>query len=583
MVDDQDNGGGLEKNLEAKVTEAKFDSQPNPVFEHSRFVCQIIKPTLSGTDTAGTGFLVGPDLVLTCFHVVEGAQDSNLACRFDVKLTGLGDPTWGPTIQVAEVLTSSTYSLAEGSGKYTLDSEVHPELRELDYALLRLVKSEGLEELQLQRDVTVIRRWLKLPSEKPKALNSQIYILQHANGQHQQGAVDTLLESQPALTRLRYLANTDDGSSGSPCFQWHNTDDPVLAPVAMHNYGDPIWHGKDAGFNQGIPVYLIKQDILRQKPYLATELDQEYPSLRTTDADGEKSTFSFSRIFWVIGLLSILFSGSLKFAHDGGLFCKWGFGNDCGGESVESSPRVLAYRKACDLGDLGGCKNLGLIYNYGEEGVAVNLKKALELYQHGCTKGDTGSCGNLGQMFLIAEGVEIDIPKGLSLLEPACGAGISVHCRSLGNYYSKSDTGKDLKLASDFYRKACDLGDAGGCVNLGLYYFNATDVENNYSLAADLFRSACDAKQPSGCKNLADYYYFPEGGYEKDYELAAQFYKSACDFGSMSACGNLGLMYDNGEGVEADSEKAIELFQLACDGGAPLACRNLANNIEENI
>jgi V8-like Glu-specific endopeptidase len=56
-------------------------------------------------------------------------------------------------------------------------------------------------------------------------------------------------------TRIRYRTNTDPGSSGSPVF----TMDWDI--VALHHYGDPNW--QNALFNQGVPIELIRQRIIK--------------------------------------------------------------------------------------------------------------------------------------------------------------------------------------------------------------------------------------------------------------------------------------------------------------------------------
>ena len=64
--------GGLEKNLESRISEeVEFEPHPRAVYDFSRHLCQVIQPTVKGSITKGTGFLVGPDLVLTCYHVIE--------------------------------------------------------------------------------------------------------------------------------------------------------------------------------------------------------------------------------------------------------------------------------------------------------------------------------------------------------------------------------------------------------------------------------------------------------------------------------------------------------------------------------
>ena len=81
-----------------------------------------------------------------------------------------------------------------------------------------------------------------------------MFIVQHPKGQAQKLAVGAVLKRNKNNSRVRYDANTDHGSSGSPCF------DAKLDLVALHHGGDPD-SGKLAKFNQGIPIETILNDL----------------------------------------------------------------------------------------------------------------------------------------------------------------------------------------------------------------------------------------------------------------------------------------------------------------------------------
>src|SRR4051812_33255089 len=62
----------------------------------------------------GTGFLVGPDMVLTNHHVVEqclalGESLDRIACRFDYSILPDGKWGMGRTVKVAECVDNSPY------------------------------------------------------------------------------------------------------------------------------------------------------------------------------------------------------------------------------------------------------------------------------------------------------------------------------------------------------------------------------------------------------------------------------------------------------------------------------------------
>ena len=98
----------------------------------------------------GTGFLIGPDLVLTNYHVMEkpiGGQvaPKKVACHFDYKKLADGSRLEGVTVKLhAENwrVDHSSYSQAEADNKPDLSL---PGDDELDYAVVRLERAVGDE------------------------------------------------------------------------------------------------------------------------------------------------------------------------------------------------------------------------------------------------------------------------------------------------------------------------------------------------------------------------------------------------------------------------------------------------------
>ena len=106
-------------------------------------VCRMEVPVAGGT-SFGTGFLVGPDLVLTNHHVIDGVTDpAAIVVRFDYKARA-GGGTISPGVEVhlaAEWLVdSSPHSPVDLEG---LPKQGVPDPEQLDYALLRLADPVG--------------------------------------------------------------------------------------------------------------------------------------------------------------------------------------------------------------------------------------------------------------------------------------------------------------------------------------------------------------------------------------------------------------------------------------------------------
>lgn len=219
-----------------------------------RQVCAI---RLNG-QPAGTGFLLGPNVIMTNYHVVEDVIKKKLGSEavtavFDYKKLANGNElNTGKSYGLAEdwLIDSSPYSeidLVPISQKMTA-----PQPDELDYAILRLKGSPGSQKLSDPEDPdSPTRGWLKphLPKhnfrEKPA-----LFIMQHPSGMPLKLALNTksVLDVNSNQTRVIYQTNTEPGSSGSPCF------DQDWNLVALHHSGDPT---KMPTWNEGIPFTAI--------------------------------------------------------------------------------------------------------------------------------------------------------------------------------------------------------------------------------------------------------------------------------------------------------------------------------------
>jgi hypothetical protein len=212
-------------------------------------------------EALGTGFLVGPDLVLTNYHVLEDVleergQAGRVACRFDYKMLrggSLSEGTVVPLDTAAWKVDASPYSKAEGLGEPDREP---PEADELDFALVRLARPIGREPADASATADGPKRgWIGIPITLPAFnANMPLIIAQHPDGSPMKLAFDTqaVIGAVHKGRRVRYNTNTEPGSSGSPCF------DIDWTLIALHHMGDP-GSRKVKGFNQGIPIHLIRE------------------------------------------------------------------------------------------------------------------------------------------------------------------------------------------------------------------------------------------------------------------------------------------------------------------------------------
>jgi len=184
----------------------------------------------------GTGFLLGPSVVITNYHVMKSVitnkvRPEDVVLRFDYKEEANG-------VKVPE---GREYRLA--TDWWVSDSPVN----QLDYALVRLASNAGGEIL---RDNPGISRGWLTPEEHEFAAGEPLFILQHPEGNPLRVAFDRVerVLQGAKITRVTYRTNTKRGSSGSPCFtiNW--------GLVALHHGFDE----DDPDYpNEGIPFAAI--------------------------------------------------------------------------------------------------------------------------------------------------------------------------------------------------------------------------------------------------------------------------------------------------------------------------------------
>ena len=119
---------------------------------------------------------------------------------------------------------------------------------EADYALIRLEEEIGdLPVRGTTGDAAAIKRgWIcQDPATPALVAGNLVFLLQHPTGEPLQLTVGTVKEFNSTATRVRYDANSKNGSSGSPCF------DADLQLVALHHARDPS--DDPPKWNQAIP------------------------------------------------------------------------------------------------------------------------------------------------------------------------------------------------------------------------------------------------------------------------------------------------------------------------------------------
>jgi hypothetical protein len=221
---------------------------------------QICRIELPVNQAVGTGWLVANDLLLTNWHVVRRVlanerQPSDVICRFDYATSGTGTNegvTCGLAAKWCEAYSEAS-KVELGTGAEG------PTETQLDYALLRLAKpmgtTAGANAAGGPRGFIATKRGTPSPAD-----NSVVFVLQHALGDPLKLAIGVARGINGNTTRVMHDANTESGSSGSPCLN------AKLELVALHNAGDPLYDGVigTPTTNQAVPLEPILERLETQ-------------------------------------------------------------------------------------------------------------------------------------------------------------------------------------------------------------------------------------------------------------------------------------------------------------------------------
>jgi uncharacterized protein len=284
---------------------------------------------------------------------------------------------------------------------------------------------------------------------------------------------------------------------------------------------------------------------------------------------------------WGLVLTTLLLA-----ACDGSLEarCQRGDGQACGilGDRLyhtaapgqDLGPACDLYRRACRGGNDAGCASLGALL--GQKRCAGGAAEALSVLGPACEHGDAVGCNNLGMLLRDGgDGVPSDRARSVAAFHKAC-ASEPAACENLGALLLDSDPAgaraayeAGCALRPDSAEKNKSVGAA--CYELGLFDFKPPDPAGA-SRAAPLFARACDLGTAGACNNLGLMH--AHGlGVPLDAARATVLLQKACDGGELRACANVGSRYLLGDGVAKDEARGREMIERACKGGVMEACR----------
>ncbi|XP_040263178.1 cytochrome c oxidase assembly factor 7 [Bufo bufo] len=214
----------------------------------------------------------------------------------------------------------------------------------------------------------------------------------------------------------------------------------------------------------------------------------------------------------------------------------------------------------------------GLVDFKSEEEVKEFLDNLGTEYSYQCHREkDADGCHRLAEYL---ENIKKNFEATAKVLKINCEQNDhSESCFKLGAYHvtGKGGLPVDLKAAYNCFLKSCLKGgkkSIDSCHNVGLLAQDGCindDGKPDVRVARDYYTKACEGKFAPSCFNLSAIYLEGLPGFPKDMTRALHFSEKACELGHIWACANASRMYKLGDGVKKDDAKAETLKNRAKD------------------
>jgi uncharacterized protein len=206
------------------------------------------------------------------------------------------------------------------------------------------------------------------------------------------------------------------------------------------------------------------------------------------------------------------------------------------------------------------------------------------MFTEACASEDWPACNFAGRLVLEGHGVPRDVKRGLELIEQSCDGGFSIACAVGAGWLAEARHASEVESASETRARfevklACFSGQADDCYALGLsYYFGRESFPSDRPRAVRAYGRACDLGDARACNNLGDALAYGLG-VGRDVVRAAELFARACHSGEALGCGNLGYMAEHGEGLARDIKRARDLYRDACATGEVYGCLHSAMRV----
>jgi len=202
------------------------------------------------------------------------------------------------------------------------------------------------------------------------------------------------------------------------------------------------------------------------------------------------------------------------------------------------------------------------------------VEEAARLFERAASHGQAAALFDLA---VLKETSKDGAAEALSLYQDAAGQGISGACVRLGRAARDGELGltADDAAARSWFRRAADLGDAEGALDLGAMLMSGRGGKKDEAAALAMYRLAADRGAVTAETNIGGIYWVGAAGVAMDRSEAVRHYRVAAETGNAVAARMLSVAYGTGDGVPRDEALQLRWARKAAVLGDAVAQNTL--------
>jgi uncharacterized protein len=224
----------------------------------------------------------------------------------------------------------------------------------------------------------------------------------------------------------------------------------------------------------------------------------------------------------------------------------------------------------CKSIDLDRCMQISI--NKFEAENLSNQKKYIEIFKIGCMQNNILACDKLGEIYNLGVVIREDSKIASDYYKKSCDLGFFKSCNKyLSIYFYKLPTLGDAVLHG-YASEACHRNSAEACMILGDLYENGIGIVANKKLAIEKYEKSCRLEHAPACR-LAGSLLLKLDSKSIINDGIITLYKKGCTLNDSNSCLDLGRIYSDSSMNNRDNKVALNYITRSCDLKNEQACQ----------